>query len=768
MARRMPLHPTGAAQRLVRYLQTGRVLRRRMYATTPVPFLRRLHLIPDEAYFTGRLSDLPAWWASDPRFAPGFEFRAHVGTALDEWTDDSAPRGVDALPVDQAISQALDVATQPDPVAPLAAFLRRDEPWLPSPTVSVSDVRLPRRFVRPVPAQTTARPASTVRVKAALPVTRSERPHAAPSSEPPTHAPLSPPSVPPASRPIVSAPDNAQTLNDVIPPQPHVEHRATDGEPHTLFQSVAEQAGALHEPLSAMAGRETAIDPTVAPEIPQDAPPVIVRSESPSATGRTEAITSLSREAQETATSGEAASGLPTAAAHIDRARALAETVDAQIAMHDELSQPDRVKPAAQSRVAVPASSRRRARVEELPREQRTADAPDSRNSAPADGPNGRRAVPPSRSVPAPESPPEREGDRLFRPVEDGVDRSPAVWAARLARAMRSPAATPTSAASPARAADSGATAPRRPIRDRMSAPTRPPSMPTPSTSPTPPPTDMSEVNVSERARRFLKPIVGIDPATVTIVQGPAADDINAAHHTDALAVGSGTILVASAFTSELPRDLGLLAHELTHIARERRPRFIPPAARSRKGGTPPDQSEEAVARRVETRALALANDSAAQKAVVDRGSHDAAQSAQAEAIDVTPDVDAPIPLATPSTSDWGGLPAPWEPLPQWLTEPATGEASTQTQRSVDSRALPVASSSLIPMTVATSAPEMQPAVHAADAARVLDAGGAGPPAAGEGQPAAAPDIDHLARQVYAALKRRLEADARRERMFRG
>jgi hypothetical protein len=278
----------------------------------------------------------------------------------------------------------------------------------------------------------------------------------------------------------------------------------------------------------------------------------------------------------------------------------------------------------------------------------------------------------------------------------------------------------------------------------------------------------VSEVNVSERARRFLKPIVGIDPASVTIVKGPAVDEIHSAHRTDALAIGDDTVLVKSDFTGELPRDLGLLAHELTHIARERRPRFIPPAARSRTGMAP-EPSEEAVARRVEGRAIALANDSAAQRAVGNRGYHDASQQAQAETIDVIPVVGAPMPLATRPTGEWGGLPAPWEPLPAWLSEPeTTGHTSIQAHRSVEVPALPIASSSA-PMTVASSAPAIQPAVHAADAARVIDAPAApGAPAAGEGQPPVAPDIDQLARQVYAALKRRLEADARRERMFRG
>src|SRR4030095_1763532 len=91
MARRIPLHPIGAAQRLVRYLQSGRVLRQRMYAATPIPFLRRLHLIPEQAYFTELSSNLPAWWASDERFVPGFEFGSNFLRGVDEAGGESPP-----------------------------------------------------------------------------------------------------------------------------------------------------------------------------------------------------------------------------------------------------------------------------------------------------------------------------------------------------------------------------------------------------------------------------------------------------------------------------------------------------------------------------------------------------------------------------------------------------------------------------------------------------------------------------------------------------
>src|SRR5215468_8188102 len=84
MARRILHHATGASTQLVRHLLAGRALRRRMYATTPIPFLRRLRLIPDEAYFDALSSALPAWWSPDPESYPGFEFQIDPVEAVDQ------------------------------------------------------------------------------------------------------------------------------------------------------------------------------------------------------------------------------------------------------------------------------------------------------------------------------------------------------------------------------------------------------------------------------------------------------------------------------------------------------------------------------------------------------------------------------------------------------------------------------------------------------------------------------------------------------------
>src|SRR5262245_18915311 len=143
MARRISFHPTGAAQRLVRYLQSGRVLRQRMYAATPIPFLRRLHLIPEQAYFSAQSWNLPAWWGSVARFVPGFEFPSTFDGAVDEWAGETARTETDLSPIDrppgQPVSQSPDALTKRGSVPPPAEVSGRDRSIAPT-TVSVGDV----------------------------------------------------------------------------------------------------------------------------------------------------------------------------------------------------------------------------------------------------------------------------------------------------------------------------------------------------------------------------------------------------------------------------------------------------------------------------------------------------------------------------------------------------------------------------------------------------------------------------------------------------
>src|SRR4030095_14729832 len=183
MARRIPLHPIGAAQRLVRYLQSGRVLRQRMYAATPIPFLRRLHLIPEQAYFTELSSNLPAWWASDERLFPGFEFGWNFLGGVDEWAGDSTPTRADLSTVDQSIGQTVpslpDASTERGVARPAEVSGR--ERAAGHRTLSIGAMPpASRTFVRPVRAQDVARPISARRARAAVTVTGAERPIVAP------------------------------------------------------------------------------------------------------------------------------------------------------------------------------------------------------------------------------------------------------------------------------------------------------------------------------------------------------------------------------------------------------------------------------------------------------------------------------------------------------------------------------------------------------------------------------------------------------------
>jgi hypothetical protein len=113
-----------------------------------------------------------------------------------------------------------------------------------------------------------------------------------------------------------------------------------------------------------------------------------------------------------------------------------------------------------------------------------------------------------------------------------------------------------------------------------------------------------------------------------------------------------------------------------------------------------------------------------------------------------------PPPIAR--SDDWGGLPAPWEPLPQWFDAPKPAEMSASAI-SAPTRSAPPAQPA-VPHHRASSAPPVQ----LAETGRLLDAPPAlSTPAQAPAQPPA-PDLDALARQVYAVLKQRLAAERRR------
>ena len=761
MARRIPLHTTGASRRLVRHLLAGRLLRRRMYATTPIPFLRRLHLIPDAPHFDALSSGLPSWWAADPRFSVPFELPVDSGNMASELgIGDRVEPLVDVAPDRTNAPLQANVDRRPEVAAPedaqrvdaqrtAAPTSRREESVaLPQDTRLVPSST--RAFYQPVVLRTepsfTRRRIGTARVAPPAPVVDLSRvPSVSTSAEGAERVQSARTASAPEPGALPAVPIEAIAPIDevaaMMAPVPASDDDVTSD--HGVEREVAVESSAAHAPLP----RPDLISLSEgAPEIAATDAPIedfVVEAIAPPIVSRT----------QEHQIVGEPAAGV-----------------------HEASRESDEVEPSVpQPPTTVAAQPRRRARVQELHSDQSIPDARTPRESSPPLDPARDRPVRPPSSRPAtPEPPREREGDRLFQPVEDSADQSPAAWAARLAQALRAGAAD-TRPSPPADRARAATTAPhvrpgRAPVPGRASAspsPVAPVARSRPEVSSKSGVSDVSNVQISETSRRFLKPLVGIDPADVTIVQGPAADQLADARQADALAIGDDTVVVRSDFAGTMPRDLGLLAHELTHIARARRPRFIPPAARPIRRALPAMPSEEDVAGRVESRVVALAHDGAAQRTIASRVADAVSHGRRMDAIDVAP-IDEPN--ASQPSRDWGGLPAPWEPLPDWIEEPApAAESAPNVGRSSETRSLAVAAPQAA-TPIAVSAPAIQPAVHAADPARVVDA--PGPAAAaqpgGDGQPHVAPDIDQLARQVYAALKRRLEADARRERMFKG
>ena len=98
--------------------------------------------------------------------------------------------------------------------------------------------------------------------------------------------------------------------------------------------------------------------------------------------------------------------------------------------------------------------------------------------------------------------------------------------------------------------------------------------------------------------------------------------------------------------------------------------------------------------------------------------------------------------------SAWDGLPAPWEPLPDWLQAPP-----------------PVKHTGAV--TVQPALPDAAPAPVPVQRAEEGWSPGAGTDVAEVGpsridQAAVEPDLDALARRVYTVLKRRLDVERRR------
>ncbi len=305
---------------------------------------------------------------------------------------------------------------------------------------------------------------------------------------------------------------------------------------------------------------------------------------------------------------------------------------------------------------------------------------------------------------------------------------------------------------------------------------------------------------IGPSARRFLRPLVGIDPGAARLHRGPAADTLVRAADADALTRGAD-IFVANDQDLRSPEGLGLLAHELTHVARERSPQFVPPIARPSAIRTtgriapaplvPMPASQPGVADRQEARGeedLALTVESETRAlAAAGRERQDALDVSDAGAVaegadgDSGPTPGAPqavvAPLGRPRSSKavWGGLPAPWEPLPDL---PETGQShglspATAAAAANGNAASFVGAPTASPSTAAASTGAPSGGASSGNGASAAGAAAAAhdrevPASAAATAPRTAaaltpsPDIDGLARQVYDVLKRRLAAERRR------
>ncbi len=241
-----------------------------------------------------------------------------------------------------------------------------------------------------------------------------------------------------------------------------------------------------------------------------------------------------------------------------------------------------------------------------------------------------------------------------------------------------------------------------------------------------------------EGVRRRLRPLLGIDLADVRIHSDAPAQQLAQAYRADAIAIGTD-IALAAGVAGDSPAAQGLLAHELAHVARSQRPRFVPPIARA----APAPADEEQLAELVEAQVGAIV----AQPTTAPDGW--VAATASSPAHKPSPGQAAPERLR--DRASWHGLPAPWEPLPAAIALPLAGTLPAST---------PAGDTAVSAVTMSSTAAEPPVARAAQDRPALRAKSQAPPPAAAPSQ--AEPDLDALARQIYALLKQRLAAERRR------
>ena len=285
---------------------------------------------------------------------------------------------------------------------------------------------------------------------------------------------------------------------------------------------------------------------------------------------------------------------------------------------------------------------------------------------------------------------------------------------------------------------------------------------------------------ISMANRELLEPMIGIDVGSVRVHQGAEASQAAAALQADAVVIGEQIVMGAGHQDSD-PKTVGLLGHELLHVARQRSPRFVPPILRgmprSAEVGRPPFRAaarpqappalpghrapgvthaaeEEAMALVVEAATIAAGRD---RNRNLTRGAGPSPAQPPAEGPESIQPLAAGERQAEPEAPrPWGTLPAPWEPMPSFETggsAPGSGGGTGAT----GGTASPSTNAGRWPVT--TTAP-----IQAAGADRQVpdqpthDPHGPATP----GGPPGKIDLDALAKQVYTVLKRRLAGERRR------
>lgn len=260
-------------------------------------------------------------------------------------------------------------------------------------------------------------------------------------------------------------------------------------------------------------------------------------------------------------------------------------------------------------------------------------------------------------------------------------------------------------------------------------------------------------VQLSQNATRFLKPIVGIDPNEVKIYRDPQTQRLTKAARADALTLGD-TVLLSSEQPLESPETLGLIAHELTHVARNRQARFVPPVARGNSNLAASAQSgnEEGLALGVEAFARQGWNNFNQNTPNQNPGSQTTSSNLQT------------------NRSSYGSLPAPAD-LPQWFIEGRTPPqaASQPTPRTAQVAQNTSSEGSFVPQAPTNQLAASMGAQAASQGRDVPTPPSAAGPLPTSQQPKpepisnrAAPDLDAMARQVYTILKRRLANERHR------